>query len=539
MDVADHKSSGANAGSPPSTSSNSKPVTLALAPATENIVTSVHRPAPGSINVVEVPPGAHLKLDFASTEAKFAILDVDLVMAFPDGAKVIFPGYAFNLVGPDSSDATFSDKAVNPQQLLALVDDLHLLNDNSQQILGTNANGQQQAQNAGKDQDQPKEEKAEDTPPAPPPQPAAPSAKFKGVADFDKPPEPIPDRSAKKPADDAIPTSSGSPPGSHHTTDNPDPVTPATGPTTDPNTGGGGNVIAAHLDITLLGVSGDRVTSLASGGVQILAAASEVPATTDPAFAVQQTPRTLVGTAQNDIIYAADPNAMPSGTTERLIDVHVTFPDAGVVAKTATITNLPAGYAINNATQSGSNWIVALDPTDPSHLQLELVYVLPTSTTHADANGFLGSFNLNILFGTTNAAGASQFYSGSQTFVIRDVTSESDVTIASSDGKSTIYALNAVPPGANISAGDGDDLVYAGPGHDQIDGGTGTNTISYKYSNEGVTVDLSTGAGSGGYATGDTITNFTNIEGSAHCRPADRHRRRQHFLSAAAAAIPS
>ncbi len=115
--------------------------------------------------------------------------------------------------------------------------------------------------------------------------------------------------------------------------------------------------------------------------------------------------------------------------------------------------------------------------------------------------------------------GQSQFYSGSQTFVIRDVTSASDVTIASSDGKSTIYALNAVPPGAIISAGDGDDLVYAGPGHDQLDGGTGTNTLSYKYSNEGVTVDLSTGVGSGGYAAGDTIANFTNIEGS---RFADR-----------------
>ena len=110
-------------------------------------------------------------------------------------------------------------------------------------------------------------------------------------------------------------------------------------------------------------------------------------------------------------------------TTERLIDVRVTFPDAGVVAKTATITNLPAGYAINNGTQSGSNWIVALDPTDPSHLQLELRYVLPTAATHPDANGFLGSFNLNILFGATDAVGATHLYSGSQTFVIRDITS--------------------------------------------------------------------------------------------------------------------
>src|SRR5450432_3954212 len=229
--------------------------------------------------------------------------------------------------------------------------------------------------------------------------------------------------------------------------------------------------------------------------------------------------RTIVGTAAADIIYADNPNRMPSGTTERLIDVRVTFPDAGVVAKPATITNFPAGYAINNGTQSGSNWIVTLDPTDPSHLQLELRYVLPTAATHPDANGFLGSFNLNILFGTTDATGANRFYSGSQTFVIRDVANASDVTITSADGKSVIYALNSVPAGANIAAGGGDDLVYAGPGHDTLDGGAGNNTLSYKYSNDGVIVDLAAGTGSGGYAAGDALQNFTNIEGS---RFADR-----------------
>ncbi len=510
MDNADTKPSGDKAAAP--AAPDAKPAVVAAVTPADGVVTSVHRPAPGSINVVEVPPGAHLKFDFATTEAKFAVLDVDLVLLFPDGAKVILPGYAFNLVGSESSDTSFSDKTVSPQQLLAFVDDLHLLNDSNQPILGSSAQQQQQD-----DKPQQDAKAAEDAPPSPPPQPAAPSAKFTGVADFDKPPDPPTDHSIKKPDDNAIPASSGSPPHSSDAVAAPPPTgSTATTSTTADGNAGTGNVIAAHLDIKLLGVSGDVITTLPGGGEQILGAASNIPATTDPTFSVQQGMRTLVGTAQNDIIYAANPNTMPSGTTERLIDVTVTFPDAGVTAKTATITNLPAGYAIENGTQSGSNWVVALDPADPNHLQLQLEYVLPTSATHADANGFLGSFNLSILFGTVNAAGKSQFYSGTQTFVIRDVTTEADVTIGSSDGNSTIYALNAVPPGANISAGGGDDLVYAGPGADVIDGGTGTNTISYKYSNEGVTVDLSTGASSGGYAAGDTISNFTNIEGSAY-----------------------
>src|SRR6266702_1060515 len=168
-------------------STDAKPVSVALTPPAESVVTSVHRPAPGAIGVVEVPPGARLKLDFATTDAKFAVLDVDLVLLFPDGGKIILPGYALNLVAPDSPGAIFVDKSLTPQQLLASVDDLHLLNDNSSPILGSSANAQQQNQNAGKDQDEAKDQASEAAPPSPPPQPAAPSARYTGLADFEKP----------------------------------------------------------------------------------------------------------------------------------------------------------------------------------------------------------------------------------------------------------------------------------------------------------------------------------------------------------------
>ena len=167
MDTADIKpdNKAANAAAP--ATKDLKGATVALAPPTDAVVTSVHRPAPGSISVVEVPPGAQLKLDFASTEAKFAVLDVDLVLLFPDGAKVIFPGYAFNLVGPESSEAVFSDKVVSPQQLLAFVDELRLLNDINSPLLGSNSKSDQQNQDQGKEQSEAKETPAEDAPPRP------------------------------------------------------------------------------------------------------------------------------------------------------------------------------------------------------------------------------------------------------------------------------------------------------------------------------------------------------------------------------------
>ena len=92
-------------------SNDAKPIAVALTPV-EGVVTSVHRPSPGAMSVVEVPPGAQLKLDFATTDAKFAVLDVDLVLLFPDGGKIILPGYALNLVAPDSSGASFLDKSL-------------------------------------------------------------------------------------------------------------------------------------------------------------------------------------------------------------------------------------------------------------------------------------------------------------------------------------------------------------------------------------------------------------------------------------------
>jgi len=187
MDAADIKSDNKAANAAAPATKDLKGATVALAPPTDAVVTSVHRPAPGSISVVEVPQGAQLKLNFASTEAKFAVLDVDLVLLFPDGAKVIFPGYAFNLVGPESSEAVFSDKVVSPQQLLAFVDELRLLNDVNSPLLGPNSKSEQQNQEQGKDKSEAKEPPAEDAPAAPP-QPAAPTAKLAAVADFTKPP---------------------------------------------------------------------------------------------------------------------------------------------------------------------------------------------------------------------------------------------------------------------------------------------------------------------------------------------------------------
>lgn len=62
----------------------------------------------------------------------------------------------------------------------------------------------------------------------------------------------------------------------------------------------------------------------------------------------------------------------------------------------------------------------------------------------------------------------------------------------------------------------GDDTLEGGAGADRLFGGGGTDWVIYPHSDTGVTVNLQDGAGTGGHAEGDTITDVENISGSAY-----------------------
>ena len=63
----------------------------------------------------------------------------------------------------------------------------------------------------------------------------------------------------------------------------------------------------------------------------------------------------------------------------------------------------------------------------------------------------------------------------------------------------------------------GNDTLYAGPSFDRLDGGGGTDTVSYANATGGVAVNLLTGqGGSGVYSEDDTYHNVENVTGSDH-----------------------
>ncbi|MEO6279813.1 PA14 domain-containing protein [Roseateles sp.] len=70
--------------------------------------------------------------------------------------------------------------------------------------------------------------------------------------------------------------------------------------------------------------------------------------------------------------------------------------------------------------------------------------------------------------------------------------------------------------GANrLDGGAGNDLLVGGAGADALIGGSGIDTATYAASSAAVTVNLSTGRGSGGDAQGDTLAGIENLIGSA------------------------
>ena len=85
---------------------------------------------------------------------------------------------------------------------------------------------------------------------------------------------------------------------------------------------------------------------------------------------------------------------------------------------------------------------------------------------------------------------------------------------AEGDRLSSIENLTGSDFGDALTGDDKDNILEGGAGGDVLNGGTGEDTASYIGSDAAVTVDLTTGTGTGGDAEGDTLTNIENLTGS-------------------------
>ena len=83
------------------------------------------RAAAGAVRIVEVND-KHVRFDFALTDAKIVVMDVDLVVILPDGARLILPGFALKLMDADAPPLHFTDGAITAEAVFAQFSDIKI-----------------------------------------------------------------------------------------------------------------------------------------------------------------------------------------------------------------------------------------------------------------------------------------------------------------------------------------------------------------------------------------------------------------------------
>ncbi|WP_187170358.1 Ig-like domain-containing protein [Salidesulfovibrio onnuriiensis] len=136
--------------------------------------------------------------------------------------------------------------------------------------------------------------------------------------------------------------------------------------------------------------------------------------------------------------------------------------------------------------------------------------------TYVPAAGYTGSDFFS--FKAVNATGVVS--TGSMTVDVKAATETEAVTVEGGEGNDVLMAgdfndtLKGLGGNDYLEGGKGDDFLDGGLGGDKLQGGEGTDTVTYKASDDGVQVDLFTGAATGGYAAGDTFVDVENVIGS-------------------------
>ena len=155
-----------------------------------------------------------------------------------------------------------------------------------------------------------------------------------------------------------------------------------------------------------------------------------------------------------------------------------------------------------------NGWLAAYDDTDPADGEPDSPYMGPIDDTDtADVNESLEATNDPMAVDTVSYAklksGVTVTLGAGGITNIENLigTDENDAGLTGDNRDNVINGL------------DGADVLNGG---DAADAEVNGDTVSYKYSDRGVTVNLLTNVVSGGHAQGDTISNFENATGSAH-----------------------
>ncbi|MEA9983453.1 calcium-binding protein, partial [Herbaspirillum sp. RTI4] len=471
----------------------------------------------GAIKVATPDQDGNFHLNVAkSAVSKVQIVDVDMILTLKDGTKVVLAGGAIGAMD-ESTSVQYSDGKDKAGHMMEQVGKIALQKDDHPLVLNSTASADDPNQAAAAHAETNKNLAAQAQAAnatlaaisqalaqiAAVIQSNAPSVQSTKTGDFATA---VVTKPTTRPVPEALPERA--------------PVTPET------------TVIGPKAPS--MAVSLFNLTSITQVGSTLYGSGGTLKSATDSTNDTQFAAQVINGTATATTIYAD--GTMPTGQFVKVLDVQL---GGDGKMQTLTVSGVPDDVHILNAINLGGGLYSVTVSANIKDYQLQLAY----NTLLANPNGPVHEqFTLNISANIVTATGV-QTVGATMLVAIKDVSAATDLVyvdpatglnvyvlpaqgvahiIHAGDSGVTIYGSNAKDVyygGAGndtIIGGNGNDYFEGGAGADTLLGGSGNNTAGYTLSASGVTIDLSTGFGTGGDAQGDKLTNINSIIGSSY-----------------------
>ncbi len=466
--------------------------------------------ADGVMRIIEIGSDNKIMLKVMFQPFKVEIVDVDMILIFEDGTRIIVPGLGLAALSPNPPALVFMDKTLDMAALVSKVgivksvSDIPLIQLSSADASDSKKKNSESEKDGGIQTNDVSEQIA-DT--------------HERNVDQKK----FNDEQKRVIEKISVDSSSAAPAGQPAT-----PTSKAPSPITDTKFPGEGQ-LTPTISIKLFNVVGISSSSK-DGSNFIEGSTGGVGSDTDAGFASQSTAEKIGGTGSADVIYADKTALAPLGTSVRVLKIEAKLPQPDLSAKEIVIPSLPEGYGIAGALLTPKGWVLTVKDANLQvepvpiggnsnettfSFEVKLQYVVPASDAKANDSGFKAEFFFPVQLGLAGANGTTvSTVEVSARFGIKDVLAEADLTATDPISGKPIYVLFANPPATQIAAGDGDDKILAGIAKDEIDGGAGFDVVSYELSQRAVDANLTDGKGQGGYASNDTYTGIEGVAGS-------------------------
>jgi Ca2+-binding RTX toxin-like protein len=463
-----------------------------------------------AMRIVEIGADNKIFLKLVFQTFKVEIIDVDMVLIFEDGTRIIVPGLGLAALSANPPSLVFLDKTLDMAELIAkvgivkTVSDIPLIQLSSASEGATKSKDSKDTSDGGIQTDDVTQQITDNQ------QRTVDSKKFndeqKRIID-------------KISVDSASASAAGQP--STPTSKIPSPVKDTKFP--------GEGQLTPTISIKLYNVVG--INSSSKGGSNLIEGSTGgAGSDSDATYSAQSGTEKIGGTGGADVIYADNPVLAPEGTSVRTLKIEAILPQAGLIAKEIVIPSLPEGYGIAGAVHTDKGWVLSASEAKLQivpivlggntsettfSFEVRLQYIVPAADAKVTDSGFKAEFFFPVQLGLAGAGGrVVSTVEVSAKFGIKDVNVEADMTATDPVSGKPIYVLFANPPATQIVAGDGDDKIIAGVAKDDIDGGNGFDVVSYELSQRAVDANLADAKGQSGYASGDTYSNVEGLAGS-------------------------